>query len=117
MENKILENTQNINIVQKKNSILGIISFASSIAACLSSIILFLLAIYFSDNATDSGNTIMGVWWFLLTGHAFIGGLLGLISLFFANTKKLFGILGLSINGVIWLTWVIIMLLGLSVLN
>jgi len=125
-----------------KHSGLGIASFVIAIAAIIVSIISFVLLFAGVANLMTSSNldvnslsdpnavndmmlsgelsgdmaSLIGgsLLMFLSMGIAFVGGILGLIAVFQKNRKKVFSILGLIFNALIFVGFIFMFLLGLA---
>lgn len=101
------------------HSVLGIISFVTSIVSGISTLALFGTIWVMgssSEDAFDENSILLAILGFGIlgaTGCTFFGGLIGLIGVAIPNGKKIFAIIGMILNGLIFLAIASIMVFGL----
>lgn len=113
-----MENTKNV----IKQSVVGIISFVISLLSFFSGIGLFFISgiIQMSMKGGVQSNPfvaqMIGLMAILLLLQSFIGSILGFVNLFEKSKKKVFGILGMIINTLVWVSYIVIIFIGLAMI-
>ena len=104
-----------------KHSGVGITSFVLDIVGVLGALVLIAVVVYMQESSgvelDENSPTAMAVGLLFILGILLnvIGVILGLVSVFDGNRKRLFGILGLIFNGLIVLGVIGLVVLGLAV--
>lgn len=105
--------------VHRKHSLFGIASFIASMTLIFFVILLIVAAVYFEVFAggmpdNERLNLIVGLFFILGALCSLVGIALGIAGLFERNKKKLFSILGVTLNSVSIIVVIILIAIGVS---